>query len=725
MELEAHYDYLNFLDGKRRPGAPPGVVVEKPPARPARGRARDMLFIHLTLSSQEPATAALYQGVTETLASAYFLSGGSVTAVLRQAIRAANEFLMRHNLRVHGVKKQQGSVTCAVLREEEVFIAQAGTGLAFIVHQGQLERLPPCRPGHVTLLGVGYGVDTRFYHSWMHPGDVLLLAEPAFGQFSNEMIGPAVTFAGVAAGLDSLAQLSSDYGHARLILVEFVASAPLAPRVEPKAQEPPAVARRPARPAPAPAAPPEPRPSVELSPAKPQRPSVKIDVRAGARKASRGVALGLARLTDGIGQMLGRLFGDEPAGRQAVRQQDEGPSPTVLAIFAVVIPILVALVVVAVYMQRGRAAQFQDLLNQMQQESQQAQVAGNDKAAARAHWEQLLALSDEALLLRPINETGLYFREQARDELDLLDEITRLTVRSLYNYQGGGAPAALTMQNFTVYVLDAGLGHVYKHLLQSDLEPAEGMELETILSKNQAVGGRTVGELVDLVWFPKSGQIRDNTVTMLDAAGLLLHYVTDGPDARRVFSTKLVLPAMWSTPVATAVYKDNFYVLDIGARQVWRFEAQDGGYSDLPTTYRFADNEDGDPTNDIALGQMLDVAIDRDGNLYLLGNDGIVYKFLGGERKLFSVTGLQEPLAAPTAIFCSRTGLNPFFYIADPGSGRIVQTTQQGLFLDQYQAKGADLADPFAQIRDIYVQETPLLRLYATSGDSLIVASLE
>jgi hypothetical protein len=69
--------------------------------------------------------------------------------------------------------------------------------------------------------------------------------------------------------------------------------------------------------------------------------------------------------------------------------------------------------------------------------------------------------------------------------------------------------------------------------------------------------------------------------------------------------------------------------------------------------------------------------------------------------------------------------LNPFFYIADAGSGRIVQTTQQGLFWAQYRAKGADTVDPFAQITDIYVQEAPLLRIYATGGNEVFVASLQ
>ncbi len=184
-------------------------------------------------------------------------------------------------------------------------------------------------------------------------------------------------------------------------------------------------------------------------------------------------------------------------------------------------------------------------------------------------------------------------------------------------------------------------------------------------------------------------------------------------------------PAAWSQPTAVAVYGDNFYVLDTGAGEIWRFEAQRGGYPDPPSRYQISVNEDEDQSNDIDLSQMVDITIDRDGSLYLLGKEGEVFKFFGGDSKLFALDELEEPLVAPSAIFCSLTGLNPFCYIADPGSGRIIQTTPQGLFWAQYRAREMDLTDPFAQIDDIYVLEAPLLRIYVTSGNSLLAASLE
>ena len=728
MELEAVYRHLYQRGGEQIEGAPPGMVVEAPPsaAKAARGRSRDTLFVHLTLSSRETPTAVLYQGVTEALTNAFFLTSGSVTAALRKAIRAANEYLMRHNVRVQGVDKQQGGITCAVLREEEVFIAQAGSALAFIGHQGRIERLPPRPPGDAAPLGMSYGVDTRFYHSWIHPGDVLLLTDGTLERHTNEVIGSAVIFEGVTAGVNNLAQLARVDEQFRLMLVEFTASQTRRTVVQPK----PGVevaAREPVFEEPA--APEsrmrelvfEPPPAAEETRPKPARPTVKVDVEDGARKAASGLALGTARLIGGVGRLLERLFSSEDVGGQAIRR-DSGPSPLTLGALAVLIPIVVALVVVAVFMQRGRAEQFQELLTAMGQESELAQAAAGDPVAARVHWEQVTELSDEALRLRPAHETVLQFRKQSRDALDVLDQVTRLTVYPLYEYKGEGDSTALAVESLAVYVLDSGLDYVYKHLLESDLQPVDDLGPETLLFKHQAVGGDAVGELVDMVWFPKSGEIREETVAMLDASGLLLNY---RPSWGEVISSRLKTPAAWSNPTAISVYGDNFYVLDIGAGEIWKYDARDGGYPEAPTAYRIAVNADSDPTNDIDLGQMVDMTIDRDGSLYLLGRDGQVFKFFGGEIKLFALEELQEPLVAPSAIFCSLTGLNPFCFIADPGSGRIIQTTPQGLFWAQYKARGMNLTDPFAQIDDIYVQEAPLLRIYATSGNSLLAASLE
>ena len=701
MDLEAIVGFLNLVEGERKEGAPPGLVVEMPPARPARGRGRDMLFIHLCLTSRDTASQNLFRELIDTFSNAFYQSSGSVTAAMRHAVRAANEYLMRHNLRAQGVSKQQGALTCAVLREEEMFIAQAGPALGFVIHQGRLERLPSRRLGHVTPLGIGYGVDTRFYHSWVQPGDVLLLADATLEDQEDTTIGSAVIYEGVEAGLTNLANLVPQGGQARLMLVELAAAA------EPVDQQPPIVEKEPeiaATELPPPSPPAEPKPSLE------------IDVGREVHKATSSAVMGFARLVGGIGKMLESLFGSPPPRGQAVRK-NQGLPPATMGLMAILIPILVAVTAVAVYHQRGRAERFQDLLQQLSQESKLAQEAVGDEPGERAHWDQVIVLTDEALQLHPAHEGVLDFRQQAFDRLDMLDEITRLSVSSLYRYKGGGLPKALVEQSLSLYVLDTSVNQLYRHLLQDGDRLVQGEKPETLIFGAQVVGSEVVGELVDLVWVPQSGEITDDTVTVLDSTGLLLRYHPFGAEAEEVHSYRLTLPPEWSNPAAVAIYGDSFYVLDIGAARVWKYKTRQGVYPDEPEAYAF------DPTDNLDISQMIDMAIDREGNLYLLGGDGVVHKFFDGQRQYFSLDELKEPLVAPSAIYCSLTGLNPLFYIADPDSGRIIQTTQQGLVIAQYRAQGADLADPFTEVTDIFVQENKYI--YATSGETLIVASLD
>ena len=85
-------------------------------------------------------------------------------------------------------------------------------------------------------------------------------------------------------------------------------------------------------------------------------------------------------------------------------QPDRSPAPrprSQMVIGCVVIPLIVALVVGSVYLQRGRVRQVADLRQEMSQSLVLAEEAGNDDQLARQNYNQLLALASEAEELRP------------------------------------------------------------------------------------------------------------------------------------------------------------------------------------------------------------------------------------------------------------------------------------------------------------------------------------
>ena len=140
MELQAVIGELYLLDGVvQTPAAVPGLLVQPAPKKTARGRDRDYLFVHLTLTGRPEEYAEAAQTMLAQIRETYFQSTGSITAALRKAILAANQWLLRTNL-TKGAATRQGAIMCAVLREQELFMVQSGEAFALIARDFGVER---------------------------------------------------------------------------------------------------------------------------------------------------------------------------------------------------------------------------------------------------------------------------------------------------------------------------------------------------------------------------------------------------------------------------------------------------------------------------------------------------------------------------------------------------------------------------------------------------------
>ncbi|MCA9973739.1 MAG: hypothetical protein KC425_26175, partial [Anaerolineales bacterium] len=191
MELQAVTGQLYVVDGTpQAPTAVPGVLAQSAPAKAARGRAADFLFVHLSLAGQPEETAVLSQDLLDAFVRRYYQSGGSVTAALRGALNQVNELLLRLNLSGAGAARE-GAITCAVLRHGELFLLQAGESLALLGHNFGIERLPARAPDRITPLGRTAGLDIRYYHQRLQTGDMLLLADPRISHLPTDSFSDA------------------------------------------------------------------------------------------------------------------------------------------------------------------------------------------------------------------------------------------------------------------------------------------------------------------------------------------------------------------------------------------------------------------------------------------------------------------------------------------------------------------------------------------------------
>lgn len=694
-KLETIVSQLSVVAGVRQEQATNMAAIE--PARAILRKPKEgSLYIMVEVTGDPLGRDAIYRELTRIISEEYFRARGSITAKLRQAIRAANSFLLQENLSSLPHEQRTGGVTCAVLREEDVYIAQAGRTTVYVLRQGELTSFPESEltAEEATPLGFKREVPVRFYYRRVGVGDVVLLANSSLAQqVSPEQIAQAIVEPDVELALADLEELAGG-GDASAMVIRVV-PARERPRVKSEVTRRPVMARLKAT-------------------AKERLP------RPDWGSLGRGMASLVVNILRGTGNFLRRLL-PEPGLSSA--EAKEAPTPSERAIrprqpyraaeghrnlwmgVAIAIPVIVVVLVIAVYWRQGtaRQARFEELLAQAQQQMALAEQV--DEATARGHLLEALDSLGEAEKLWPDKPPLPDLREDTVNRLNAIDRVIALRwISPLWEYsEPGSDPGRVIINGIDIYVLDKGLDRVYKHLLDDTLQALQELEVEPVLlRKGDQRGPVVVGELVDVVWVEAKGGRLRGSLLVLESGGSPLEY-----DPIRGIS---VLPIggsdSWIQPQIAGSYQGNFYLLDSSLNQILRYEPDYGG---LPEHYF--------PTpGEVDLAGVVDMAID--GQVYILYADGRILKFLGGQPAPFELVGLYEPLRNPTALFTSEEA--EFLYVADAGNKRIVQISKEGRFLRQFKAGEGEALD---QLKGLFASET-YHRLYFVSGNKLYVTNI-
>lgn len=729
MELLAITAQLSVAGGTvLNEGSVAGLLAQPAPQKAARGRERDYLFVHLTLTGRQEETAELARELVEGMGRRFFAASGSITSALRRAVIDLNEQLLRHNLT--GKTAYEGALSCAVLHSGELYSLQVGEGLAFLGHNFGVERLPGRAPDVLTPLGRSVGIDIRFAFHQLQNGDMLLLADPRLGHLTGETLAPVLVDTEIESGLESLMDvLAGD--SARLLLVEFADELPStlpltfqhsrnpAPKAAP-GRTTAAAAGRPASPVAAPvtAAP------VRAAPAKvaggdasqiefpPDVSNAAASVELGARRVASTSARGLSRFTAWLADVLAQLRRentDEPAVHWAI--------PTTVALL---VPIIMASVLTSVYIQRDTVAALSDIKQEMMAELAAGDEAGGTSSEAQAHYLRVLALAGEAEALREGDMDVARMRSQVHDALDRLDGVTRLTASTLYRYQDGTDLTRIALRGSAggIAVLDQPGNRVLFHPTDESYETLTTDEPEILAFGRQAVGAQTVGALLDVLWLPGSAAVTRDSISMLDRSGGLFSYY---PNLGDTSSAVLGNSSEWLNPVAMATYVDRIYVLDTEGGEIWKYYAS-SGYAQIPE----------DATIKLADGADLDQAVDfdlyaEDGSLVVLYRDGRIryYDTRTGralwDESMAAQNGLATPFLAPVSVKLVGSGLNASIFVLDPGSGRLVQLSRGGIVLTQYRILDQGGEDVISRASDFAVTESPL-RVLVVAGEQIYLA---
>lgn len=697
------------LLGGRRQSDMAHLAVLKPPRRAHADRHSETLFVFLDLGGG--GAGGLARAMVEHFTRTYWRCSGTVTSALRQAINAANAHMMDENRLLAINQRRRGGLVCAVLRNDNVYLAQAGPAQALLA-QGERAIQIPAVPREDVPLGVSSGLDIRFFHHYLNAGDRLLLTGESWSAtLSEDALANTLSLAGAEeiilelerwAGGDTVSALVIEFA---LPGVPSATSAELPAREEEGAWDAGAV-------------PPAPHGREALSPGTQRRwrlsnplaglspGAERVDqVRRGLRRA------GLA-LSDGARTLLIRVLpGSDPTlprRRRRTRSSTVENVP-VMAAIAVAIPLLVVFVVVTFYLQRSAVSRREALINEARAAIQAARQAGDPLSPAagsageeaHARWDAALYAAQEALRVAPQNAQLIAMRDEARATLDALDGIVRPDLTLLRDY-GAGQGRCLAATRMQVYVLDAD--QVTQPILDQARQGTADDQLALVAYRGQSVGEAQIGELRDIVWLEAGGTWVSDALLILTADNRLLQHSLSWGLSWVPLDTGLAhVNAHVLRP-----FDGKLYILDPEQSQVWRFPLGSDGFGP-PDGYFPAAAPD--------LSNAIDMTID--GAVYILLADGRIYKFFGGEAQPYQPTGLPQPLVRPVALVSEGDAVSGALYLADAGAQSIVALDKSGQFIHQIKAAG----DAWAGLEALTIQESSRT-LYVLAGGRLYALDL-
>ncbi|HET6443230.1 MAG TPA: hypothetical protein VFI27_01510, partial [candidate division Zixibacteria bacterium] len=597
MELQAVTGQLHIVNGalQQKPSVP-GLLAQPAPSRRVRGRENDYLFVHVTLSGPQLEEDPLLDDIVDSISARFYQTPGSVTAALRQAIIETNSRLLEYNLSGHE-QIREGAISCAVQRQDELYLAQVGEAFALVGHNFGIERLPASNGELPTPFGRTAGLDIRYYHNWLQSGDMLLLADPRLSHLPMDNFQSILVDGDVESGIAELANIIRD-DSSRLILIEFADDVPsYMPEAFPDTPVTVSGRRLP---------PPIDQPLREGIPVSPISFSVKaksrlaqVDVEiveTSARKATSGAAKGLSRISAWLAEFLTRL-------RPPQKASNDYGGWAMPMFLAVGIPLTVAVVVAGVYFQRGSVVEISDLRNAMRENLNLARQSGDDFNLQLDYYNEVLRLAAEAEKHRPNDGEVQEIRNEALSDLDAIEGVARLFATLIHDFPDETTLTGIAMGdqfNGDLFTLDSGTNQVYLHQAGENFLGIEESDPEVILSSAQPVANQISTEIVDIIWRPRGSDVSRDGLAMVDKAGTVFSYYPNLSDTRAV---PLGYAIDWIEPSAVTSYFERLYILDSAANEIWRYLPDGDGFilEEDDRTVKFDE--------DIDLAHVVDLAI--------------------------------------------------------------------------------------------------------------------
>lgn len=190
VRYETLFEQFVIVGGQRHPASDLVLAVQVTAPFTVEAR-KGQLYILAEAAHESLRERDACQLIVRTIRKAFYDDGSySVTSALNKAIERANAVLYQQNFNMAEQKRVFVGVTCVVVKEQSVYIAQIQPAQAYLRAEGQLRALPPnsawsggvdaalsvLRPN---ALGASLTVEPTFYRATLKPGDALIVTTSA------------------------------------------------------------------------------------------------------------------------------------------------------------------------------------------------------------------------------------------------------------------------------------------------------------------------------------------------------------------------------------------------------------------------------------------------------------------------------------------------------------------------------------------------------------------
>jgi len=763
---------------------PSNILVDERTAPFAKGRSRGNLYVVLELAGSGTEHDVIAKQVIQAMRRIYYGQQGSVTAGLRQAVYQANDILLEENRHSLAGEQRIAGVSCAVLRGDDLFIAQAGPALVYLLHQGEGRRYPDSSPWldgfapeevDAAALGERREINVDLFHSQMSSGDTVLLASSGLARSIAPMAWPRIlSQSSVSSLIEDLRRQGGGFELSALVVrladtavdrggvqpVAQTSTRETAPReAGPREPEP---ERKAAMPSPARAPIPaeggwkaeerEPRPPLAHR-EKRQEPYEEAEVagagsvweritgavaqiRAGERLKAilEAVVAALTGLWYGLLSLLQRMMPGRLAAPQAPMQTSSTASATPPrgkekaqagtrseSIQKLLVAVAVAIpIIVAVVVLVAWVQKGQ--ARRAEQEALWQQ--------ANTFWEQAQVDTDVKLA-----RTHLANAQKFIDEL-LVYQPERVEAVELRKK----IQARLDLVNQVRRISWAGVLNSYPADATLTRVVVQGAHIFVMDRHNGQVYHHRMDDQLQNALVPATATTvlvsRGKQVGNIVVGDLVdMVWMPTGPNRQKA---SLLILESGGTILDYDPATKQLTALQVAATATWQYPKLVGSHSgrfylidsNANKIWRYDPTDDGynsAPTDWLQTEADLSgvVSMSIGDSIYLLYADGAIRKFSLGEADTFDISDWDTPPKNPVAIFTRPPAETRWIYVADRGNSRIVQVSQEGQFKQQFRVAdtAAQSGDPLAGATDLFVDEITG-QAYLLSGRELYLLIL-